>query len=159
MKTRLASIAIFVAVALAAVGSYYAYQANRFNDQPVNQAEISADIPKTTITAPNIPQQEVIKPDQERTAEVSQNITAMRIRQQQRDVQVEASRQLVRVPVSVPDLPVIQPLTAAPSLTQRNPSESRFKISQGHTLPPDVMNKFTQETGLSQAEIEQAMNQ
>ncbi len=159
MKTRTTLISFIVITVLSGAGAYYAWQSGQSDTQPVEKITQTTAEPEAS---PSPPAQ--LRPDSIPTAiepqgtELANNIAAMRDRQRQRDAQIQALHQSARLPTRLPELPVIEPLQMPADLTTRTQLTDRFDAGDGYTLPQDVMSKFTNETGLSQAKIEQAMN-
>ena len=149
-------LAVFSIALLAAAGVYFAYM-----NQTKSLASTSSDIPPEQETtaierkqiAPKVKAQQLDK-----GTELQEKITAMKKRQNQRDAQMKAYLQATPAPQSVPDLPTIEPVEMAPSTTGLARVPDKLDVNSGHTLPKEVMDKFTTETGLTQAEIEKAMN-
>ena len=149
-KGKFYLLACFI-VALSAVGIYFGY---------VNQSSAPEVIALEKPPEPKIQatQQERIQ-QLKQTSKLKDDITAMQTRQKARDSQVQAYLQSARTPLRVPDLPEITPLEAPQSVVNRAQLLDQLDINAGYTLPKPVMEKFTTETGLTQAEIDKAMNQ
>ena len=82
----------------------------------------------------------------------------MKTRQVKRDVQIEILRQSISIPRRVPELPVIEHINIRQNINNRATIGAKLDDSAGYSLPQSVMETFTAETGLTQEEIDQAMN-
>ncbi len=149
-------LAVFSITLLAAAGVYFVY-----NNQPNPQTNTKLDMPpdqETTIVTKTQIEPEEKAQQLNKAAELQEKITDMKKRQKQRNAQMQAYLQATPAPQRVPDLPTIEPIEMAPSITGLTRVPDQLDVNSGHTLPKEVMDKFTTETGLTQAEIEKAMN-
>ncbi len=147
--------AFSVALILAAV-VYLVYM-----NQPAPHVSTSSDTSpeqETTIVTKKQIEPEKKAQQLDKGTELQEKIIAMKKRQKQRDAQMQAYLQVTPAPQRVPDLPTIEPIEMAPSTTGLTRVPDQLDVNSGHTLPKEVMDKFTTETGLTQAEIEKAMN-
>lgn len=99
------------------------------------------------------------KQQTKKNTDLKNSLANMQASQLQRDTQIKAYLQAARAPERVPDLPVIAPLETPQTALNLQKIPDQYDMNRGQTLPKSVMDKFTTETGLTQAEIEQAMNQ
>lgn len=162
-KGRIVKPIIIVAIIMLIIGGlYYAYFDQ--SDAPAHYAIEQASSPKPLVRpAAQLGATQITPKTRQQQAQTNvrleSSINAMRARQTQRDTQIQAYLQSARVPERVPDLPVIAPLEVSQNALNPGQTQKQFDVNSKHTLPPSVMDKFTAETGLTQAEIEQAMNQ
>ena len=149
-------LTVFSVALILAAAVYFVYM-----NQPRPQASTGSDTApeqETTIVAKTQIEPEEKAQKLDKGAELQEKITAMKKRQKQRDAQMQAYLQATPAPQRVPDLPTIEPIEMAPSTTGLAQVPDQLDVNSGHILPKEVMDKFTTETGLTQAEIEKAMN-
>lgn len=158
--------AVLTVAALSVAGVFYIWKTGQ-TSLPLakTEATVSSEIVSKTRPGRRIENKIEVAPVQGKpqpdtlSDDTGSNIAAMRVRQAQRDAQIQAYRQTVSLPMQLPDLPEIEPLQMPVNLNISGQTARDYYADEAYTLPQDVMTRFTSETGLSQIEVEQAMNQ
>ncbi len=148
MKIKLYIVAFPLAILLAG-GAYFAYV-----HQPSKVAKTNPILDGEALSN----HAENKQRHKQEITDLKDKIATMRVRQEKRDIQMQAYLESARAPQKVPDLPIITPLEVPSSSVNRTRIQAQLSADAGDSLPKPVMEKFTAETGLTQTEIDNAMN-